>query len=535
MQSIFYNGIILTQNKNQPHASAMVVEGDRIVTVGNDADVLKQKASDSKLIDLKGKTILPGFNDAHIHVWKVGQLESFIIDLRGIESIEALQKKVKVLTDKLPVGTWITGRGFNEQVLEDKRMPVKEDLDAISTNHPIYLIRTCAHIASANTLALKKANVNSSSVAPSGGVVGKTESGELTGIFYETALGLITKHIPPPSHVDYKHMIKAGAEKMLSYGITSATDPAVHPELLEAYLDFDRKRETSLRFNLMPILLPDGGAEAYPVPEKYKSEKIKIDTVKFFSDGGLSGKTASLKRPYKKSNDRGVLRLKRDYFLSLARAAQQKGFRIGTHAIGDVAIDLVLDVYKELHLEFGNTRNRIEHFGLPSDENINDVATYGFVPVPQTIFIDELGENFRNSLDDEYLKRCYPVRTLLDMNIPVAFSTDAPVVKNINPWSCIKAAITRKTNAGNVISPQESITIQEAIYAYTMGSAFAEGQEDIKGSIESGKLADFIIVNKNPSQIPTEQIDSIQVEATYIGGECLYLNLISNSHDNVKL
>ncbi|MEO7991819.1 MAG: amidohydrolase [Chryseolinea sp.] len=522
MQSIFYNGIILTQNKNQPQASAMVVEGDKIVAVGNDADVVRLKTSNTKLIDLKGKTILPGFNDAHIHVWKVGQLESFIIDLRGIKSIEALQKKVKALADKLPVGTWIIGRGFNEQVLEDKRMPIKEDLDAISTQHPIYLIRTCAHIASVNTLALKKANVNSSSVAPLGGVVGKTESGELTGIFYETALGLITKYIPPPSHDDYQQMIKVGADKMLSYGITSATDPAVHPELLEAYLDLDKKGKASIRFNLMPILLPDGGAEAYPVPQKYKSEKIKIDTVKFFSDGGLSGKTASLKRAYKKSNDRGVLRLKREHFLSLARAAQQKGFRIGTHAIGDVAIDLVLDVYKALHLEFGNTRNRIEHFGLPSDENINDVATYGFVPVPQTIFIDELGENFRSSLDDEYLERCYPVRTLLDMNIPVAFSTDAPVVKNINPWSCIKAAITRKTSAGNVISPQESITIQEAIYAYTMGSAFADGQEDIKGSIESGKLADFIIVDKNPLQILTEEIDSIKVEATYVGGTILY-------------
>ena len=522
MQSIFYNGTILTQNKNQPQASAMLIVDDKIVAVGNDADVLKQKTSSTKLIDLKSKAILPGFNDAHIHVWKVGQLESFIIDLRGIKSIKALQEKVKVLADKLPAGTWITGRGFNELVLEDKRMPVKEDLDAISTQHPIYLIRTCAHIAAVNTLALRKANVDSSSVAPSGGVLGKTESGELTGIFYETALGLITKHVPPPSHEEYQQMIKAGADKMLHFGITSATDPAVHPELLEAYLDLDKKSDTTIRFNLMPILLPDGGAEAYSVPEKYKSEKIKVDTVKFFSDGGLSGKTASIKRPYKNSTDKGVLRLKYDQFLSLARDAQKRGFRIGTHAIGDVAIDLVLEVYKALHLEFGNTRNRIEHFGLPSDENINDVAAYGFVPVPQAIFIDELGENFISSLDSEYLKRCYPIRTLLDMNISIALSTDAPVVKNINPWSCIKAAITRRTNAGNVISPEESITVQEAMYAYTMGSAFADGQEAIKGSIEPNKLADFIIVDKNPLEVPTEEIDSIQVEATYIGGKLLY-------------
>lgn len=522
MQRLFYNGIILTQSKNQAQASAMLIEGNTIVAVGADSEIVKLREKNTELIDLKRKTILPGFNDAHIHVWKVGQLESFIIDLRGVKSIIELQKKVKAIADTRLPGTWIVGRGFNEQVLEDKRIPVKEDLDAISQHHPIYLIRTCAHIASVNTIALQKAGVTSSTVAPPGGLIGKSANGEPTGIFYETALGLITTYIPPPSKEEYQNMIKVGEETMLRFGITSATDPAVHPELLEAYLDLDKKGEIILRFNLMPILLPDGGAEPYTVPKKYRSEKINVDTVKFFSDGGLSGKTASLKRPYRNSSETGVLRLQRDQFLSMAKEAQQKGFRIGTHAIGDEAIDLVLDVYKELHREFGDTRNRIEHFALPSDENIEDVAQYGFIAVPQTIFLYELGENFINSLDDDYLRRCYPVRSLLNRDIHVAFSTDAPVVKNINPWNCIKAAITRETNMGNKISGQESITIEEAIYAYTMGSAYADGQETAKGSLERGKLADFTIVDMNPLEISIDEIDSIQVDATYIGGEMLY-------------
>ncbi len=519
---ILYNGTILTQNKHLPTASAMLVEGNKIIAVGDDKEILKRKTNTTEIINLDGKTILPGFNDAHIHVWKVGQLESFIIDLRGVKSIAELQKKVKSVADKLPTGTWITGRGYNEQVLEDKRLPVKEDLDAISQQHPIYLIRTCAHIAVVNSLALQKAGVSNVTLAPPGGVVGKSESGELTGLFYETALGLMTKHIPAPSKADYQQMIQLASEKMLRCGITSATDPAVHPELLEAYLALDKVGEIKLRFNLMPILLPDGGDAPYPVPEKYQSQKIKVDTVKFFSDGGLSGKTASLKRPYRNSNDRGVLRLERQQFMALAKDAQQKGFRLGTHSIGDVALDLVLDVYKELYREFGDTRNRIEHFGLPSDENISDVAQYGFIAVPQPVFLYELGENFRNSLDDEYLKRCYPVRTLLDKNIHVAFSTDAPVVKNINPWICIKAAITRQSNAGNKISLSESINIEEALYAYTMGSAYADGMENIKGSLEPGKLADFIIVDKNPLSIPVDELDSIKVECTYINGVCLF-------------
>ena len=522
--TLYFNANILTQQEGKPVASAMLVEGNKIMAVGNFADVSLKKKQDTLMVDVEGKTILPGFNDAHIHVWKVGQLKSFIIDLRGVESIDALQKKVKRVADDLPPGTWITGRGFNEQVLREKRMPVKEDLDVISTAHPIYLIRTCAHIATTNSLALNLAGITNASIAPAGGVIGKTVVGEVNGIFYETALGLISKVIPPITKGDYQQMILAGALMMMDYGITSATDPAVHPELLGAYLELDEENKLPIRINLMPILLPDGGSAPYPVPEKYYSDFASLNTVKFFSDGGLSGKTAALKSSYKNSNEKGVLRLIREEFLMLSREAQQKGLRIGTHAIGDVAIDLVIDVYKSLYAEFGDTRNRIEHFGLPSEQNIQDVKKFGFVPVPQPIFLNELGENFRNSLNDDYLNRCYPVKSLLKNGIKVALSTDAPVVKNINPWSCIKAAVCRRSNEDNPIAFHEAITVQEAIYAYTMGSAYAEGQEEKKGSLETGKFADFIIVDKNPMKIPVDELDSIKVETVYIGGTCVKNN-----------
>ena len=191
----------------------------------------------------------------------------------------------------------------------------------------------------------------------------------------------------------------------------------------------------------------------------------------------------------------------------------------GDDAIGDKAIELVISVYKKLHQEFGDTRNRIEHFGLPTNDHIKQVADFSFVTVPQPIFIDELGENFIQALDEDFLRQCYPIKSLIQKNIPVAFSTDAPVVKNINPWSCIKSAITRRTNAGNFISKHESVSIEESLHAYTLGSAFAEGTESKKGSLEKNKFADFQVVNKNPMTVEIEELESICCEEVYVDGE----------------
>jgi predicted amidohydrolase YtcJ len=516
---LYTNAHILTQNPQHSIASAMLVKDGKILSVGKEDQF---QLADAKKIDVKGKTILPGFNDAHIHLWKVGQLGSYILDLRGIKSIHSLQELLKQRAASLPVGTWIVGRGFNEQVLEEKRMPNVNDLDAVGSAHPIYLIRTCAHIAAVNSVALQKANLTAASTAPCGGVIGKDDHGKLTGILYETALGLITKHIPEPTQEQYMHMIELGMQKVLSVGITSITDPAAHPDLLNAYQHFCNQNSDTIRMNVFPILLPDGGSKSYPLPPLFHSDHLNIDTVKFFSDGGLSGQTAAISRPYKGSSNRGVLRLEQSQFYELAHQAQEKGFRIATHAIGDVAIGLVIATYKKLKEKFGDQRNRIEHVGLPTNQHVNDMATHQFVAVPQPVFLYELGENFRAAVDDDFLSFCYPIKSLLDKNIPVALSTDAPVVSNLNPFSNIKNSILRKTSAGNTIAPQESITLAQALHAYTVGSAFAEKKEQLKGKIAEGQFADFIILDKNPFTVEAEDLDSIKVMETYVNGKCLW-------------
>jgi predicted amidohydrolase YtcJ len=514
MTIIYHNGIVLTQNRRQPLAAAFAVKDGMITGVGKKEDF---NISNATYFDLNGRTVLPGFNDAHIHLWKVGQLGAFILDLRGIKTIQSIREEIKKAVTNVKAGRWIIGRGFNEAVLQEKRMPVAADLDEVSPNHPVYLIRTCAHIAAVNSKALELCKVNEHTISPSGGNIGSTNN-KPNGLFFETALSLITKHIPPVSEADYSEMIRIGARKLSQVGVTSVTDPAVHPELGVAYGNFS-DGSLPLRLNLMPVMLPDGGDIPLPLPEKYSGLWQKMDTVKFFADGGLSGATAALSRNYKNRSDSGILRIEKERFLELTRQARQRGFAIGTHAIGDRAIGQVLDVYQTLQNEFGPCRNRIEHFGLPTDEHLLLAAKTNTVAVPQPIFLNELGDNFINTLDDAYLERCYPLKTLIRHQIPFAMSTDAPVVKNFNPWSGILSSVNRKSNSGIAISPEEILTVAEAIEAYTLGAAYAEGLESKKGSIEINKLADFILVDKNPLELNPGDLESISTTAVYVNGK----------------
>jgi len=514
MVTVYFNGTVLTQDSNNPVVSAFSVENGIITAVGNDRDFNLPGAFK---INLQGRTVMPGFNDAHIHLWKVGQLAAYIIDLRGITSITAIQERVRAAAAKMEKGRWIIGRGFNEAVLAEKRRPVASDLDEATQDHPVYLIRTCAHIASVNTRALLDCGITAETPTPEGGSIG-ISGGKPNGQFAETALGLITRHIPPTSLTDYQGMIRMAAKEMLSNGITSITDPAVHPELGEAY-QLTCGETLGIRVNLMPMFLPDGGDNTYPLPEIHRDPWRTQTTVKFFADGGLSGATAALSRNYRNRSDSGILRIPAERFHSLAREVRSKGFSIGTHAIGDRAIAQVLDTYRMLAEEFGPIRNRIEHFGLPTDNSLEEAARQGVVAVPQPVFLDELGDNFIASLDDRFLERCYPIKTLADRGIRYALSTDAPVVKNFNPFNNIVAAVTRRTHTGNRISPQEAITVAQAIEAYTMGSAWSEGTETVKGSITKDKYADFLILDRNPLETPVEELTEIKLTSVVVNGK----------------
>jgi predicted amidohydrolase YtcJ len=516
---LLYNATVRTITHGQ--ASALAIRGNKILAAGDSETLLREATSSTRKTDLGGRTVIPGFNDAHAHIWKMGHLLTTMLDLRGLTSFAALRSELQKRDRNLAEGAWLLGRGLNETQFDERRLPSRTDLDLAVPHRPVVLTRTCGHIYAANSLALERAGIGAETDAPAGGVIGRDEAGQPNGLLYESAMELITRVQPPPSEAEYRAMITAATKHQLRLGITSTSDCGVGPELLSVYSRMDAEGLLPSRINVMPL------RTRAPLPEKYTGERLHVDTVKFLADGGLSGATAALSIPYRHTHSRGVLRIEQEELLELCREPYEHGWRIATHAIGDVTIDSVLSVYERLvQLPHSAQRPRcglrIEHLGLPSAQQLRRAAALGVLAAPQAIFLRELGANFRAFVPDALSQQIYPIRAMLDAGIIVALSSDAPVVADDNPLSGMEAAITRKDGHGEPILSGQAITAEEALYAYTMAGAICTGDEQLQGSLSAGMRADIAVLSADPLTIPAEQLRSVQVDMTLLDGSMVY-------------
>jgi len=518
---VLHGGNVLTQ-AGSVGAQAVGVRDGRIACVGTTSDVLNAAGPATKRIDLGGRTVIPGFNDAHAHIWKIGHLLTTMLDLRRVGSVRELSERVTAFSARLPEGAWLLGRGYNEAAMIEKRPPTRIDLDRAEPRRPVVLTRTCGHIYAVNSAALDRAGIGIDTASPAGGVIERDDRGEPTGLLHETAMGLITRAMPAPAAAEYEAMIVAALRHQLALGITSSADCGVSPQLVEVYRAVDAKSELPARVNVMPLRKIDGVATPVPLADMSVTEMLRVDTVKLLADGGLSGATAALSVPYRHSTSKGVLRFANGELRELCTQAHEAGWRIATHAIGDVAIDQVLDAYERLGPHPRGVAHRIEHFGLPDRTQIARAARRRIIAAPQTIFIHSLGRNFRSYLPDQFLPRAYPIRAMLEGGVRVALSSDAPVVEDDNPLVGMMAAITRLDSDGELIAPDQAITAQEALYGYTMGGAIASGDEANRGSIEIGKWADIAVLSRDPLTVSPEALPDITVDVTLIAGRVAY-------------
>lgn len=522
---LFENGIIHTMNPAQPSADCVLVGADgRIAFVGNRNDV--NPPTGTQKVDLAGRVLMPGFNDAHVHIWKLGLLLTVQVDARGdaAPDIPTIVSKFRQRADETAPGVWLSGRGYNEAALPEKRHPSRHDLDTASTAHPIALTRTCGHMIVANSLALELAGITRDTPDPHGGLIERDEHGDPTGLLIETAQGLITRAMTEPDDATMAKAIRAAMSHQLALGITSATDPLLTPSHLRVYHQLEADRQLSVRINGLPIRRPDGGTETLPLPERSISDTLRIDCVKFFADGGLSGATAAVSIPYLITGTTGVLRFEDDELIALMQEAHDAGFRIATHAIGDIAIEQVISAYEAIQRANPQPlRHRIEHLGLPTADHLRRCRALDVIIAPQTVFLHALGSTYRRYLPDEFFDRAYPVRDMIDAGLTIALSSDAPVVPDDNPLLGMKAALDRKDKSGElVIAPDQAITAYEALYGYTMGGAIASGDDDNRGSLSAGKWADLIVLNGDPLNTPADALPDLHVVQTYVGGQRVY-------------
>ncbi|MDN5789461.1 MAG: amidohydrolase [Micrococcales bacterium] len=508
MKAAVYAGGPIYPQADGRAVEALAVRDGRVLHAGTLEDARTAAGTRARLHDLGGVTLLPGLTDAHVHVWKVGQLRTTMLDLRETASLDDLARQVRRRHAELPPGAWLWGRGWNEIRLG--AVPDRTLLDTLAPGRPVLLTRTCAHIHAVSTAALHRASIHPDTPPPPGGEI-DYELGRLT----ETAYGLVSGAMPAPSQAQYEEWILAGLDDLKALGFTAVTDAAVDPPLHAAYLALDAAGRLPIRVNLLCIRRPDGSTETLPLPEKHLSPRLRCDSVKLFGDGGLSGATAAVSVPYRNVEppSRGVLRFETEDLYELVRETHVAGFRVGAHAIGDVALDQILGVYARLEQEYPQgPRHRIEHFGLPSAEHLRLARELRVIAVPQPVFLHELRANYDRFMPAELAGQVFPLRAYFDAGLDVAFSSDGPVVRDLRPLAGVQAAVAEP------YVPGMAVTLAQALGAYTRGGAVAHGDEHERGSLAPGNLADLTVVGGDPFHTEPQDLSEIAVRGAVLAG-----------------
>ncbi|MFT5196693.1 MAG: putative amidohydrolase YtcJ, partial [Candidatus Promineifilaceae bacterium] len=506
----------------RPTAEAVLVDdAGRIAGVGRLADLQHDSA---EIIDLHGRTLIPGFNDAHTHVSWLGMQLTLWVDARQHVSpdIPTIIERYRVWAADKPAGTWVNGMGYNEALLPEGRHLTYADLDQASIEHPLFLIRSCGHVGVANSLALELAGISAETPDPPGGIIVRDADGRPTGQLQETAMTLVQHLIPEPTTEEKKQAIEACCQYLLTLGVTAATDPDVMPEWLDIYREMDAADQLSIRLNM--LVSRRSGDRIVPLPEKSVSDRLRCDSVKFFADGGMTSATAAISIPFRETGTKGVLIFETEVLADLMWEAHSNGFRIATHANGDVALEQVIGVYELVSQREPrpDLRHRIEHLALPTDDHLRRCADLGVMVATQTVFLSAMGATFRRYMPEVFYERAYGVRAMQAAGITVALSTDAPVVPDSNPFLGLKAAIDRHDHAGNVLGAEQGISAEAALKAYTLTGAVLSGDEANFGSIEVGKWADLAVLNGDPVTTPVAEMLSLQAVQTYVAGKLVF-------------
>jgi predicted amidohydrolase YtcJ len=529
---ILHNGKIAVVDEAFSIHQAIVVKDGKVVAVGSNDLATRYRAT--RVVDLRGRLVIPGFNDTHIHL--TGQARRHV-DLAGTKSIKEIQKRISDKVKEMGPGEWVTGSAWSEDELEEKRRPLRRDLDEVAPENPVIITRAGSHSAVANSLALQLAGVTKDTPQPEGGVIEKDAEGELNGVIRERQ-GIVSRLVPNATAAELRASLVENIRNVLARGITSFTLAGTSPGGYAEWEDIYRAQGENLPRATVQIrwMAPAGRNEQSTRPfgiEDMKAfgkktgsgnERLKVGAVKVSVDGGFTGPAAYTLQPYKgQPTFRGYLNFTEAQIYELVKTGHGLGWQMGFHAIGDGAIKLTVDIFDRVLRESPRPDHRhyLNHFTLPPPvETMKKMAANRILITQQPNFTYTLEGRYAEYLDGYRLEHNNPVATPWKTHgIFMAFSAD---VLPIGPLVGLYAAVTRKGMSGRVWGAEERVSIQDAIRAYTINSAYLNFDEAIKGSLEPGKLADMVVLADDLLTMDSNRLKDARIDMTIVGGKVLY-------------
>lgn len=522
---IVVNAKVRTMDAAKPQAEAIAVMSNKIVTVGTNAEIRKLAGATTKTVDAKGKLVIPGFNDAHVHFLEGGyQLSS--VDLRDANSPEEFTRRIKEFAAKLPKGRWILGGKWDHENWTPNNLPTAAMIDAATPDNPVFIDRLDGHMALANSLAMKLASVDKTTKDVEGGEIVRDAQGIPTGVFKDAAMSYVNKVIPAFSFAEKLEQAQAATDYAASLGVTSVQDMSAGTDVA-VYQELARRGRLKTRIYGCSPLSDYSRWERAGVARAFGNDWIRVGCLKGYSDGSLGSTTAWFFAAYLDApNTSGLASDEIPKMFENVKNADKAGLQVNVHAIGDRANDTVLSIFQKVAEENGarDRRFRIEHAQHLRIEDIKRFGNLKVVASMQPFHAADDGRWAHKRLDAPRLRGTYAFRTILDTGGTLAFGTDWYVAP-LNPMLGIHAAVTRQTLDGknpNGWIPEQKISVEETIKAYTTGSAYAEFQENVKGTISAGKLADFVILSNDIFTINPNEIDKTKVLMTIVDGKIVY-------------
>lgn len=521
-EKIVINSTIWTGNKNQPSAQAMAIRGDTLLAIGSNDEIMKYKTDQTETIDGNGQFITPGFIDCHVHFLNGGfNLSS--VQLRDAKTPEEFSQRIKAFAETQEPGTWILGGDWDHENWGGA-LPTKEWIDKYTPNNPVWVTRLDGHMSLGNSAALKVAGIDNSVKNVTGGTIVRDKKGNITGVFKDNAMDMVIHKIPQPTNLQLDNALNAAMNYFASHGVTSVHD--VDGSLSAFARARDNNAMITRIYSLMPInkwktleemVAHDGNGNKW----------LKIGGLKGFVDGSLGSHTAAFYEPYTDApNDSGFFINSEENLYTWISSADKVGLQLVVHAIGDKAINTLLNIYEKVEKENGlkDRRFRIEHAQHLAVSDINRFNALKVIPSMQPYHAIDDGRWAEKTIGAERIKTTYAFKSLFDTNAKVAFGSDWPVALPM-PLEGIYAAVTRRTLDGKNPDgwvPEQKVTVEQALTAYTINGAYASFDEDIKGSLEPGKLADFVIIDQDLTKIAPEKIREAKIMQTFVGGKSVY-------------